>query len=159
MLTRRALLLSTAPVALSAAGCSASFQAGLNAAANTAYTELVTVAKILEAAISKAATDIKTAYAMIQPYIVPCCRIIESMDTLAQTLVANGTLKPSSGSKLSTALGGLHTAATTSIIAQTASTGMLPSDPVTIATDIIQVAALIVSASSSKVTPVAAVAA
>lgn len=153
MLTRRALLVSVAPAALAA--CSSD---RLSTFADAAYDQLVTVAKILEAAVKTAVADLKAAVAMVAPYVVPCARIIVSMDTMAQTLVTNGSLKPSAGSTLSTVLADLHATATTSAVAATAQTGAPPADPVTIATDVIQLASLVMSITGKKVTPTAAVA-
>lgn len=155
MISRRALLVSAAPAALALGGCSSAKLAGI---ADSAYVQLVTVARVIEKAVATIVADVKAAIAMVTPYIVPACRIVVSMDTMAQTLISNGSLKPATGSTLSTVLENLHTTATASAVAATAQTGALPSDPVTIATDIIQLASLVIKATGKKVTPTAAVA-
>ena len=101
MISRRALLVSAAPAALALGGCSSAKLAGI---ADSAYVQLVTVARVIEKAVATIVSDVKAAIAMVTPYIVPACRIVVSMDTMAQTLISNGSLKPATGSTLSTVL-------------------------------------------------------
>lgn len=154
-ISRRALLVGLAPAALALGGCNAGQVRG---AIDAVYTEVVTVAKILEAAAVKVATDLKAAVAMVAPYIPTCCRLIVSMDVLAQTMIANGILSPEPGSRLEAAIASLHRAATASAIASTAQSGASPADPQGLAAWMLQIVALVASATSRKITPTAAIA-
>ncbi len=164
MISRRSLLASAAALSpLALAGCfglppGASVGQTINAGVDALYKSLVTAAQVLEHAVSVAVTDIKAAVAIVLPYAVTCCRVVESMDSLSQTLQTNGTIKPAAGSKTAIVLGDLHSAATNSAIAVTAQTGVLPSDPVTIITDMIQLAALVMQVTGKQVTPTVAAA-
>lgn len=154
-ISRRALLVGLAPAALALGGCNAGQVSG---AIDAVYTEVVTVAKILEAAAVKVATNLKAAVAMVAPYIPTCCRLIASMDALAQTMVANGILQPAPGSRVEAALAELHRVATASAIATTAQTGAMPADAAGLAAWVLQIVALVAAATGRRVTPTAAVA-
>ncbi len=105
-MNRRQFFRAAAPAALavSLAGCSQSFQQGVTSFAQSAFTQVNTAAKALEAAIAVvwksvsagvaiAKADMDAAVAIIQPYVVPCCQLVVTFDSLVNQAIGKGIIK------------------------------------------------------------------
>ena len=164
MLSRRKLLLGVAPLAL--AGCSAgSLQSGISKFAQAAYTDINVVAAYLESLAAKVASGALTAanaaaqfVVQAKPYIVPACQLFVSLVKLTGQLAA---ADPAIGNnkQFVAVYGQANVLASNTVIQAAASSGVVPSDPVTVLTGVIQLTAQIMTLTNGKASPIAAAAA
>jgi hypothetical protein len=162
MISRRLLLLSAAPLALG--GCSANLQGKFASFAAKAYTDINVVAAFLESLIRKviagaitAASAAATFAAKGAPYIVPGCQIFEALVKLAGQLAgANASI--GSNKDFVAIYGQATLLANNAEIQAAASSGVVPSDPVTVLTGVIQLASQIMTLTSGNASPTAAAA-
>lgn len=109
------------------------------------------MAQAMEAAISKGAAAIVAAAPQIAQDCQTAANVCIMVNSLAQSAVSLGQLSASS-----VAVKDLNAVASSSIV-QSAGNGTIPTNPLTVATQILQVVAA-VKAANSKVTPTVAVA-
>jgi hypothetical protein len=157
MISRRLLLLSAAPLALSLAGC-ASGGAKLRGFVNAVYVDLNQVAQKIEQAVVIAKTDINAAAAFLQPWFQPTCQIVVTLANLGNQLIAAGAIK-ATDPNVQKAMQAANGLATDPIIVSVANNGALPANPVQTIIGIINAVSLIMALTSGRVTPTAAAAA
>lgn len=151
--TRRALLTGVAASSL-LAGCAGSNS--LNNFAKELFTDVVTVAKVIEQAVVVAVNDMTAAVNMLLKYVVPVCQIVVTLDALGNQLIKSGVLD-GTNSAVKQAMGVANDLSTNAVIQAAAQNGVIPTSPVTILTGIIQAVTEVMSLTGAKVSPTAAV--
>ena len=156
-MNRRLFLCSVAAAPLVLGGC-----ASFTTIANKLYLNIEVVAQKLEAlviAVSKGAMTVGTAAANLlaqgSQYVVPSLRIFVSLTTLAGT-IASQTPALQANVSFNTALGKAQTLANAPAIQAAVQTGVLPSDPVTLISNVITLAAQIYTLTHGAATPTVA---